>query len=106
MELPFDRLLKICAKDLVDEAVWTSLDEYEHNGEQVHVSFKQVRDMQMLRFKSLSDSVLDEGFQLGSVPRPEVFYNEEILKKHGMSDPGCVYHLEQVLAPGDVIVSG
>lgn len=38
------------------------------------------------------------------MPRPEVFYNEEILKKHGMSDPGCVYHLEQVLAPGDVIV--
>ena len=64
MELPFDRLLKICAKDLVDETVWTSLDEYQHNGEQVHVSFKQVRDMQMLRFKSQSDSVLDVPWSL------------------------------------------
>ncbi|CAK9035615.1 unnamed protein product [Durusdinium trenchii] len=103
MELPFDRLLKVCANDLIDETLWSELDQFQHNGEKVQVSFKQVLDLYMLRFKSQSEA-LTEGLNLSSVPRPEVFCNDAVLRKHGLCDPGCVYHLEHLLAPGDVIV--
>ena len=37
MELPFDRLLKVCANDLIDETLWSELDQFQHNGEKVQV---------------------------------------------------------------------
>ena len=36
-----------------------------------------------------------------SVPRPEVIYNDEILRKHGLRDPACAYHLESTASDGD-----
>lgn len=30
------------------------------------------------------------GLNLSSVPRPEVFCNDAVLRKHGLCDPGCV----------------
>ena len=38
MELPFDKLLKVCANDLIKEEVWSELDQFQHNGERVQVS--------------------------------------------------------------------
>jgi len=107
MELPFSRLLKTCAADLVDESLWSAIGDFQHDGDEVRVSFKQVMDFHMLRFKSQSHSstILEEGCKVTSVPRPEVIYNEKILRKHGLRDPACSYHLEQLLAPGDVIIS-
>lgn len=106
MELPFSRLLKTCAQDLMDDTLWNPIGDFEHNGEEVKVSVKPVMDLHLLRFKSQSKSsdVLEEGFDVTSVPRPEVIYNDQILRKHGLRDPACAYHMEQVLAPGDVII--
>lgn len=106
MELPFSRLLKTCAQDLMDDTLWNAIGDFQHNGEEVKVSVKPVMDLHLLRFKSQSNSsdVLEDGFDVTSVPRPEVIYNDQILQKHGLRDPACAYHLEQLLAPGDVII--
>lgn len=38
------------------------------------------------------------------MPRPEVIYNDEILRKHGLRDPACSYHLESPGRVGGLVV--